>query len=89
VKALRDSSALLGSSPSLRFSQDIGAPAAQSAKVAARCPASWVEPRLVCEITFLTWTADSLLRHTVYAGLREDKPAERASSINLDRPEST
>jgi hypothetical protein len=23
----------------------------------------------------LTWTADSLLRHTVYVGLREDKPA--------------
>jgi DNA ligase D-like protein (predicted ligase) len=36
----------------------------------------WVEPKLVCEITFLTWTADHLLRHTVYVGLREDKPAE-------------
>ena len=36
----------------------------------------WVEPKLVCEITYLTWTADNLLRHTVYVGLREDKPAE-------------
>jgi bifunctional non-homologous end joining protein LigD len=36
----------------------------------------WVEPKLVAEITFLTWTADNLLRHTVY-GLREDKPAEQ------------
>jgi bifunctional non-homologous end joining protein LigD len=36
----------------------------------------WVEPKLVAEITYLTWTADSLLRHTVYVGLREDKPAE-------------
>jgi DNA ligase D-like protein (predicted ligase) len=35
----------------------------------------WVEPKLVAEITYLTWTADNLLRHTVYAGLREDKPA--------------
>jgi bifunctional non-homologous end joining protein LigD len=35
----------------------------------------WVEPKLVCEITYLTWTADNLLRHTVYVGLREDKPA--------------
>jgi bifunctional non-homologous end joining protein LigD len=35
----------------------------------------WVEPKLVAEITFLTWTADGLLRHTVYVGLREDKPA--------------
>jgi ATP-dependent DNA ligase len=37
----------------------------------------WVEPKLVAEITYLTWTADSLLRHTVYVGLREDKPADQ------------
>jgi ATP-dependent DNA ligase len=30
---------------------------------------------MVAEITYLTWTADGLLRHTVYVGLREDKPA--------------
>jgi DNA ligase D-like protein (predicted ligase) len=35
----------------------------------------WVEPKLVAEIIYLTWTADGLLRHTVYVGLREDKPA--------------
>jgi DNA ligase D-like protein (predicted ligase) len=35
----------------------------------------WVEPKLVAEVTYLTWTADDLLRHTVYVGLREDKPA--------------
>ena len=34
----------------------------------------WVEPKLVAEITYLTWTADGLLRHTVYVGLRGDKP---------------
>jgi ATP-dependent DNA ligase len=37
----------------------------------------WVEPTLVAEITYLTWTGDGLLRHTVYVGLREDKPADR------------
>jgi bifunctional non-homologous end joining protein LigD len=37
----------------------------------------WVEPVLVAEITFLTWTADGLLRHTVYVGLQEDKPAKQ------------
>jgi ATP-dependent DNA ligase len=37
----------------------------------------WVEPKLVAEITYLTWTADNLLRHTVYVGLREDKPADQ------------
>ncbi len=35
----------------------------------------WVEPRLVAEITYLTWTADGLLRHTVFMGLRADEPA--------------
>jgi ATP-dependent DNA ligase len=34
----------------------------------------WVEPKLVVEITYLTWTADGLIRHTVYVGLRKDKP---------------
>jgi DNA ligase D-like protein (predicted ligase) len=37
----------------------------------------WVEPQLVAEITYLTWTADGLLRHTVYVGLREDKPVDQ------------
>ena len=36
----------------------------------------WVDPKLVAEITYLTWTADNLLRQTVYVGLREDKPAQ-------------
>jgi ATP-dependent DNA ligase len=37
----------------------------------------WVDPALVAEITYLTWTADNLLRQTVYVGLREDKPADQ------------
>ena len=37
----------------------------------------WVKPQLVAEITYLTWTADGLLRQTVYVGLRSDKPAEQ------------
>ena len=34
-------------------------------------------------ITYLTWTAEGLLRHTVYVGLREDKLA--ASRIGSNR----
>ena len=30
----------------------------------------WVEPKLVAEITYLTWTADNFLRHTVYGDSR-------------------
>ena len=37
--------------------------------------ARFVEPELVAEIEFRQWTGDRILRHSVYKGLREDKPA--------------
>jgi ATP-dependent DNA ligase len=43
----------------------------------------WVEPQLVAEITYLTWTADALLRHTVFIGLRSDKPATEVRRESL------
>jgi ATP-dependent DNA ligase len=60
----------------------------------------WVEPTLVAEITYLTWTADNLLRHTVYVGLREDTAdqvrrevargsAKADKAVSQRRPEST
>jgi hypothetical protein len=44
---------------------------------ASSVPRHWVELALVAGITYLTWTADNLLRQTVYVGLREDKPADQ------------
>jgi bifunctional non-homologous end joining protein LigD len=38
--------------------------------------AHFVEPRLVCEVEFTDWTRDGVLRHPVWKGLREDKPAD-------------
>src|SRR5262249_6323417 len=38
---------------------------------------------LVCEVTFLTWTADGLLRQVSYQGLRGDKPAKE---VRRQRP---
>jgi bifunctional non-homologous end joining protein LigD len=35
----------------------------------------WVRPEMVVEVTFAEWTPDGLLRHVVYLGEREDKPA--------------
>jgi DNA ligase D-like protein (predicted ligase) len=35
----------------------------------------WVRPQMVVEVTYLTWTDDNLLRHVVFDGVREDKPA--------------
>jgi bifunctional non-homologous end joining protein LigD len=37
--------------------------------------AVFCEPRLVAEVEFTEWTTDGSLRHPVYKGLREDKPA--------------
>src|SRR5579872_452923 len=33
----------------------------------------WVQPELVCEVEFLSWTRDNVLRHPSFEGLREDK----------------
>ncbi|HVZ05092.1 non-homologous end-joining DNA ligase [Hyphomicrobium sp.] len=35
----------------------------------------WVKPERVAQIEYRAWTADNLLRHAAFKGLREDKPA--------------
>jgi len=37
-------------------------------------PVHWVEPLLVCEVSFGEWTDDGVMRHPIFVGLREDKP---------------
>ena len=46
----------------------------------------WVRPELVAEITYLGWTDEPLLRHTVFVGLREDKPAREVRREAASRP---
>jgi bifunctional non-homologous end joining protein LigD len=41
----------------------------------ARRGALWVQPKLVAQVNFATWTADNLVRQASFKGLREDKPA--------------
>jgi bifunctional non-homologous end joining protein LigD len=38
--------------------------------------ATWVEPKLVAEISFSEWTRDGKVRHAVFHGLRSDKPPQ-------------
>jgi bifunctional non-homologous end joining protein LigD len=53
----------------------------------------WVEPKLVCEVSFAEWTHDGHLRAPAFEGLRDDKPAEevvreeptRVKLSNLDK----
>ena len=48
-----------------------------------------VQPELVAEVTYLTWTADGLLRQVVYEGLREDKsPRDVRRPVRLSRAPS-
>src|SRR4051794_7320702 len=43
----------------------------------------WVPPEMIVEVSFVEWTPDGLLRHVVYLGEREDKPA---IEVRRDRP---
>ena len=46
----------------------------------------WVEPTLVAEIAYTEWTSDGRLRHPVYLGLREDKPAAEVVEERAEKP---
>lgn len=52
-------------------------PAVTVPKAAAK-GAHWVSPKLVAEIAFAEFTAENLVRHASFIGLREDKPAGEA-----------
>jgi bifunctional non-homologous end joining protein LigD len=57
--------------------------------------AHWVRPALVCEVAFGEWTRDHKIRHSVFHGLRTDKPAkvivreEPRHSAPVDKPAKT
>jgi bifunctional non-homologous end joining protein LigD len=52
---------------------------------------TWVEPKLVCEVSFVEWTHDGHLRAPVFQGLRDDKSAREVvpegGRVTLSNPE--
>jgi bifunctional non-homologous end joining protein LigD len=44
-------------------------------KPETNAPATWVKPKLVCEVALSGWTEDGVMRHPVFLRLREDKAA--------------
>jgi bifunctional non-homologous end joining protein LigD len=61
----------------------IDKPAAPVPRAEAR-GAHWVKPQLVAEIAFAEFTADNVVRHASFLGLREDKPA---SAVVAEKPQ--
>ena len=45
----------------------------------ARKDAIWVEPKLVCEVSFANWTTDGMVRQASFQGIREDKSAREVT----------
>jgi len=66
-----------GSGIACNCSQDgprSGSPSVEPVWFAAEVePSALVQPELVVEVKYLTWTEDNLLRQLVYEGLRKDK----------------
>jgi bifunctional non-homologous end joining protein LigD len=51
-------------------------------------PVQWLKPKLVAEVKFSEWTAESRLRHPVFIGLREDKnPKDCRFEFESDKDE--
>jgi bifunctional non-homologous end joining protein LigD len=46
---------------------------------------TWLDPKLVCQISFTEWTRDNHLRHPLFLGLREDKTPKE---VTREKPAS-
>jgi bifunctional non-homologous end joining protein LigD len=55
-------------------------------KPKTRFPTTWVQPKLVCEISFAEWTKDNQMRQAIFQGLRVDK---KPTEVTKERPMTT
>jgi len=71
----------------------VEAPRVTLPKEATRRGVHWVRPALIAEVEFAGWTADQILRHASFQGLREDKSPREVvydpSMARNDAPSTT
>lgn len=48
-------------------------------------PVHWVEPKLVCEMSFTEWTSEGSMRHPQFEGMRSDK---KPMDVHREKPKS-
>ena len=65
------------------------APVAALPKGASLKGVHWTEPQLVAEMRYGNWTADKVLRHATFLGLREDKKRSRGCARHPIMPAPT
>ncbi|HSE29164.1 MAG TPA: non-homologous end-joining DNA ligase [Candidatus Saccharimonadales bacterium] len=49
----------------------------------AKSKIHWVEPRLVCEVSFAEWTSGGTMRHPSFEGMRDDK---KPNQVHREKP---
>ena len=49
-------------------------------------PATWVKPKLICEVKFQEWTQDHIMRVPIFMGLRIDK---RTTEVKKEKEMAT
>jgi bifunctional non-homologous end joining protein LigD len=57
-----------------------------ASKIRPNAPVHWVEPKLVCEVSFSEWTRDKLMRQPIFEGLRPDK---KPKEVKREMPKLT
>ena len=49
-------------------------------------PATWVKPKLICEVKFQEWTQEHIMRVPIFMGLRIDK---RVTEVKKEKEMAT
>lgn len=55
-------------------------------RIKTNAPVTWVQPKLICEVTFSEWTEDKKMRHPIFLHMRNDKYINEINMKNYVKP---